>query len=148
MRWDRETKKLDRKALAIMGKVVKALRVVMPQVDVSDPDASMYASDRYDAGAMTYMTLPSGEHLDARVEIPSSEGYEGGPMQGWGFGFASTYEGGTMGPGNTMGNYTGDVWTKDPEEIERRLAILDDRAEDFANAVARDAVERGKLVLA
>ncbi len=129
--------RLDREAQRILQAAINSLREEMPDLDVCDADIDdgIYASDKHDRGAITGVTLSTGEHADIRLEIHSSVGYEG-TLEGWAFGFACTYEGGEIGPGGTLGNYTADVWTKDREDIAARLRVLESHAPIYGMELA------------
>lgn len=136
-----ETKRLDAEALEICRSIVTELRKMLPEAQIEDAGESMYASSRYDAGSGTVVRMPGRELIDVRVEINSSEEYED-EMQGWSFGLASTWEGGRIGPGGTLYNYSDRVWTLDREEIARRIEWLKQEASQFAWLVA-EAVKEG-----
>lgn len=124
---------LDRKALAIAETMVPILRDALgPKYDVSDADTdSPYASEQGDRGAWIAVSRDGTSVADVRVEIHDSAGYDG-PGLGWGFGLACTSDGGRIGPGGIIGNYSEHVWTRDRTEIRSRLAQLASGADDHA----------------
>lgn len=158
------TKYLDRKALEILSVAVPILRIELEPhgYDVSDADEdSPYSSERGDRGAFCVITRAELSRMkgnlfdepatiwgDARVEIQSADGYEGlgddGRQQGWGFGFACTENGGAIGPGRTIANYSDAVWTKDRNEIRERLGLLRDQIKEWARVVAEYVLENSR----
>lgn len=152
-------KYLDRRATAICETIRAALEPQLPEgITLSAVEESIYASERGDRGAMfsvdwaddpAQLLLPEHQHrepciADVRVEIPWADSY-GDDGEGWGFGFGCTAWGGQMGPGSIMGNYTPEVWTRDREEIRRRLEVLEAEAEAYADDVAEWIKERTGL---
>lgn len=65
------------------------------------------------------------------IKCPSSVGYEE-EMVGWSFGIDYRWNDGVVrAPGGTLYNWTDRVWTGDPEEVERRIQLIDDQKEEF-----------------
>lgn len=113
-----------------------------PDVEILEPFERAF--EYYDAGAEVTVKIDGQPLGGARVEIPSSDAM-GGEMEGWGFGFGSTLKGGKTGPGGIMYNFTPRIWTRDDEEIERRLEHLSNNllpfAQHFANEVKKEIRE-------
>lgn len=130
--------RFEARALGVLQRVEERLREYLsdvPGVEVGCADSdSPYASSHGDVGAYLVVTLPPGgedSHLDVCVEVPYSLAYDGEHL-GWGVGFASTFEGGCIGPGGMISNYTEAVWAANEDEVMARLDLLSREASEFA----------------
>lgn len=72
-----------------------------------------------------------GEGVDVSFEIAESMGYEGSD-DGINFGLSIVAYGGEIIGGMCPYNYTSEVWTKDADEIERRMTMFEQASDESA----------------
>lgn len=68
-----------------------------------------------------------------------------GTRDGWNVTLETITPDGCIGPGYTPYNYTSKVWTKEPEEIERRLVGFLGLVEEYTNELSRDFIPHQDL---